>query len=45
VRGLIRKLDYQVWENVSHFLMMDKPREFNAAVLKFLEQNQLLARQ
>jgi pimeloyl-ACP methyl ester carboxylesterase len=45
VRNLIPKLDYQVWENVSHFLMMDKPREFNAAVLKFLEQNQLLARQ
>ncbi len=42
VRGLIPKLDYQVWENVSHFLMMEKPREFNAAVLKFLEQNQLL---
>jgi len=41
VRGLIPKLDYQVWENVSHFLMMEKPREFNAAVLKFLEQNQL----
>jgi len=44
VRGLIPKLDYQVWENVSHFLMMEKPREFNAAVLKFLEQNQLLNR-
>ena len=44
-RGLIPKLDYQVWENVSHFLMMDKPREFNAAVLKFLEQNSLLASQ
>jgi len=42
VRKLIPKLDYQVWENVSHFLMMDKPREFNAAVLKFLEQNHLL---
>jgi pimeloyl-ACP methyl ester carboxylesterase len=41
VRGLIPKLDYQVCENVSHFLMMEKPREFNAAVLKFLEQNQL----
>jgi pimeloyl-ACP methyl ester carboxylesterase len=41
VRDLIPKLDYQVWENVSHFLMMEKPREFNAAVLKFLEQNQL----
>src|SRR5229473_991164 len=32
VRGLIPKLDYQVWENVSHFLMMEKPREFNAAL-------------
>jgi len=41
VRKLIAKLDYQVWENVSHFLMMEKPREFNAAVLKFLDQNQL----
>jgi pimeloyl-ACP methyl ester carboxylesterase len=41
VRGLIPRLDYQVWENVSHFLMMEKPREFNAAVLKFLDQNQL----
>jgi pimeloyl-ACP methyl ester carboxylesterase len=42
VRKLAPKLDYQVWQNVSHFLMMDKPREFNAAVLKFLEQNHLL---
>ena len=42
VRNLIPKLDYQVWENVSHFLMMEKPREFNAAVVKFLEQNHLL---
>jgi pimeloyl-ACP methyl ester carboxylesterase len=42
VRKLIPKLDYQVWEHVSHFLMMEKPREFNAAVLKFLEKNQLL---
>ena len=42
VRRLIPKVDYQLWENVSHFLMMDKPREFNAAVLAFLEKNQLL---
>jgi pimeloyl-ACP methyl ester carboxylesterase len=41
VRKLAPKLDYQVWENVSHFLMMEKPREFNAALLKFLEQNDL----
>jgi pimeloyl-ACP methyl ester carboxylesterase len=42
VRKLALKVDYQVWENVSHFLMMEKPREFNAAVLTFLEANQLL---
>ena len=42
VRGLVPKLDYQVWENVSHFLMMEKPREFNVALLLFLQQNQLL---
>ena len=42
VRGLVPKVDYQVWENVSHFLMMEKPREFNAALLKFLGQNQLV---
>jgi pimeloyl-ACP methyl ester carboxylesterase len=41
-RGLVAKLDYQVWEDVSHFVMMEKPREFNAALLAFLEKNQLL---
>jgi pimeloyl-ACP methyl ester carboxylesterase len=40
-RKLVPELDYQIWENVSHFLMMEKPREFNGAVLKLLEQNQL----
>ena len=42
VRRLAPKVDYQVWENISHFLMMEKPREFNATVVRFLEQNQLL---
>jgi pimeloyl-ACP methyl ester carboxylesterase len=42
VRNLIPKLDYQIWPDVSHFLMMEKPREFNATMLKFLEQNQFL---
>jgi pimeloyl-ACP methyl ester carboxylesterase len=42
VRRLVPKVDYQVWENVSHFVMMEKPREFNAALLVFLQQNQLL---
>ena len=42
VRAIVPKLDYQVWENVSHFVMMEKPREFNDALLKFLEKNGLL---
>ena len=41
-RSLAPNLDYQVWENVSHFVMTEKPREFNAALLAFLEKNQLL---
>ncbi len=41
-RKLIPHLDYQVWENVSHFLMMERPREFNAAVMKFLRTNLIL---
>lgn len=43
VRSLVPQLDYQVWENVSHFVMMEKPREFNDAVRAFLKSNRLLA--
>ncbi|HSP45650.1 MAG TPA: alpha/beta hydrolase, partial [Chthoniobacterales bacterium] len=41
VRGIVPDLDYQTWEGVSHFLMMEKPTEFNAAVTAFLEKHQL----
>ena len=41
VRGLAPNLDYQLWDDVSHFLMMDKPDEFNRAVLAFLTKNNL----
>ncbi len=44
VRELVPHVDYQVWEGVSHFLMMDKPQEFNAAVATFLASNQLTTR-
>ena len=43
VRDLIPNVDYQVWEGVSHFVMMDKPQEFNAAVSTFLHRNRLLS--
>jgi pimeloyl-ACP methyl ester carboxylesterase len=42
VRTLVPKLAYQVWDNVSHFIMMEKPQEFNEALLRFLEKNRLL---
>ena len=42
VRGVVPDLDYQVWERVSHFLMMEKPEQFNSAVVAFLEKHQLL---
>ncbi len=41
-RSLAPKLDYQIWEGVSHFLMMEKPKEFNEAVAAFLSKNDLL---
>ncbi len=43
-RKLIPKLDYQMWDGVSHFIMMDKPIEFRDALLKFLTKNKLLTR-
>lgn len=41
-RSIAPKLDYQMWEGVGHFLMMEKPREFNEAVAGFLKKNGLL---
>jgi pimeloyl-ACP methyl ester carboxylesterase len=42
VRGIVPDLDYQTWEGVSHFLMMEQPAKFNAALIAFLEKRQLL---
>jgi pimeloyl-ACP methyl ester carboxylesterase len=41
VRGLVLDLDYQMSASVSHFLMMEKPNEFNAALTAFLEKRGL----
>ena len=41
VRALVPKVDYRVWSGVSHFIMMDEPEKFNAAVLEFLRKNKL----
>jgi pimeloyl-ACP methyl ester carboxylesterase len=36
VRGFVPKLDWRVWDGVNHFLMMEKPEEFNRLLLEFL---------
>jgi pimeloyl-ACP methyl ester carboxylesterase len=41
-RSLAPKLEFQMWEGVGHFIMMEKPKEFNEAVLAFLDKNALL---
>ncbi len=35
-------IDYRVWRGVSHFMMMEKPKEFNEAVRSFITKNKLL---
>ncbi len=36
------KLDFRSWQGVSHYLMLEKPREFNQTVRYFLNANKLL---
>src|SRR5215467_8344272 len=42
VRELAPGVDYQMWEGVSHFLMMDEPQKFNDTVLAVLKRNKLV---
>ena len=41
-RGIAPNLDFRMWEGVGHFVMMEKPKEFNEAVIAFLDQKGLL---
>lgn len=36
-RSIAPRLDFQMWDGVSHFLMMEEPQRFNAALRAFLE--------
>lgn len=36
------KTDFHMWTGVSHFLHMEKPREFNEQVSLFITKNKLL---
>jgi pimeloyl-ACP methyl ester carboxylesterase len=39
VRKLAPGIDYRKMEDVGHFLMMEKPKEFNAILMEFLKKN------
>lgn len=41
-RSVAPKLEFHMWDGVSHFLMMEKPTEFNTAVRSFVMKNKLL---
>lgn len=41
-RAIAPKLDFQLVDGVGHFLMMEKPKEFDAAVIQWLDKNSLL---
>jgi len=41
-RSIAPNLDFQMWDGVGHFLMMEKPKQFNDAVIAFLNKNALL---
>jgi pimeloyl-ACP methyl ester carboxylesterase len=41
-RDIAPNIEFHMWEGVGHFIMMEKPKEFNEAVLAFLDRNRLL---
>ena len=41
-RSIAPDFELQWWEGVSHFLMMEKPKQFNDAVIAFLNKKALL---
>lgn len=42
LRSLAPSLEYHMWTGVGHFLMMEKPKEFNDTVGNFIAKNKLL---
>jgi pimeloyl-ACP methyl ester carboxylesterase len=41
-KSVAPNIDFQMWEGLSHFLMMEKPKEFNREVKAFIVKNKLL---
>jgi len=44
VRKIATKVEYRTMEGVGHFLMLEKPVEFNAMLVDFLQRNGLIAK-
>jgi pimeloyl-ACP methyl ester carboxylesterase len=42
LRSLATSLEFHMWDGVSHFLMMERPQEFNTLLRAFLVKNKLL---
>jgi pimeloyl-ACP methyl ester carboxylesterase len=42
IRTIAPDLDFQLWTGVTHFLMMERPKEFNEAVGGFVAKRRLL---
>jgi pimeloyl-ACP methyl ester carboxylesterase len=41
-RQLAPNLEFHMWEGVGHFVMVEKPKEFNETVIAFLDKNKFL---
>jgi pimeloyl-ACP methyl ester carboxylesterase len=41
-RAIAPNMEFHMWDGVGHFIMMEKPKEFNEAALQFLDKNKLL---
>ena len=41
-RAIAPKLEYHMWDGVSHFLMMEQPEKFNQTLRAFIERNKLI---
>ncbi len=44
VRGLSPQTEYRLFENVGHWLMLERPNEFNAALTELLRKYDLIAK-
>jgi pimeloyl-ACP methyl ester carboxylesterase len=44
LRSMAPNLEFKMWDGVSHFLMMERPKEFDQAVQEYLTKNKLLGK-